>query len=478
MSILLSTTVISPSPRLWCCKAPGNNAGRGNCSASYGGGAVRVRNGLGDSSAAAAEKREELRGGEVSSAVEDGNLSSRRSSISEDCSSTTSPGSWRTEMLGSALALSFTLAQAVAPMSPENFPLSWGVQSAEAVLYSPDTKVPRSAEVALRRAIPVVNPSVKKMQESLEEIFYLLRIPQRKPYGTMESNVKRALQLAKDDKTAILAVLPADKKEVGSELYEEITNGKYGLQKLLDSIADKDADKVSIRLANALEKLSELEILQAPGLAFLLPSQYQDYPRLTGRATVQFLVEKGDGSSFTVATGGGPQKTAELQVVLDGYSAPLTSGNFAELVMQGKYNGLQLRSGQQAVLSDNQVDEIGRPIPLEILPAGEFQPLYRTTLDVQDGEIPVLPLSVYGAVAMAHNATAEDFSSPNQFFFYLYDKRNAGLGGLAFDEGQFSVFGYVTKGRELLSQLKTGDIIQSATMISGQEKLLVPSNST
>lgn len=89
-------------------------------------------------------------------------------------------------------------------------------------------------------------------------------------------------------------------------------------------------------------------------------------------------MEKGDGSSFTVATGGGPQKVGILevisnnpcffnstgfsllkstfivshiwfvkklfevlkqklffcaQVVLDGYSAPLTAGNFADLVM-------------------------------------------------------------------------------------------------------------------------------------------------
>lgn len=36
----------------------------------------------------------------------------------------------------------------------------------------------------------------------------------------------------------------------------------------------------------------------------------------------------------------------------------------------------------------------------------------------------MLPLSVYGAVAMAHSEVAEEYSSPFQFFFYLYDKRN------------------------------------------------------
>lgn len=36
----------------------------------------------------------------------------------------------------------------------------------------------------------------------------------------------------------------------------------------------------------------------------------------------------------------------------------------------------------------------------------------------------MLPLSVYGAVAMAHSDVSEEYSSPYQFFFYLYDKRN------------------------------------------------------
>lgn len=32
-------------------------------------------------------------------------------------------------------------------------------------------------------------------QDTLEDISYLLRIPQRKPYGTMEGNVKKALKV-------------------------------------------------------------------------------------------------------------------------------------------------------------------------------------------------------------------------------------------------------------------------------------------
>ncbi|GJP74800.1 hypothetical protein CLOP_g5335 [Closterium sp. NIES-67] len=108
------------------------------------------------------------------------------------------------------------------------------------------------------------------------------------------------------------------------------------------------------------------------------------------------------------------------------------------------------------------------------MPAGEFQPIYRTPLDVQDGELPVLPMSVFGAMVMAHSPESDSFSHPSQFFLYKYDKRRSGLGGLAFDEGQFSVFGYVTKGRDVLAQLRTGDVIQSARIVSGADRLVVP----
>ncbi|KAL1325492.1 hypothetical protein AAHE18_13G164300 [Arachis hypogaea] len=345
-----------------------------------------------------------------------------------------------------------------------------------AILYSPDTKVPRTGEVALRRAIPA-NANMKSIQDSLEDISYLLRIPQRKPYGTMEGNVKKALKIAVDQKESILASIPAELKEKGSLVHASLIDGKGGLQALLQSIKEQDADKVSVNLASALDTVAELELLQAPGISFLLPEQYVQYPRLSGRGTVEFTIEKGDGSTFS-PVGGESKKTATIQVVIDGYSAPLTAGNFAKLVMDGAYDGAKLSTSNQAILSDNGADKnSGFSVPLEIMPSGQFEPLYKTTLSVQDGELPVLPLSVYGAVAMAHNEVSDEYSSPYQFFFYLYDKRSAGLGGISFDEGQFSVFGYTTNGRDILPQIKTGDIIRSAKLVEGQDRLVLSKDS-
>ena len=65
-----------------------------------------------------------------------------------------------------------------------------------------------------------------------------------------------------------------------------------------------------------------------------------------------------------------------------------------------------------------------------------FEPVYRVPLDVfGGGDLPVLPLSVYGAAAMSRGTGGND-SDPTTFFFYRFSRNSAGLGGLAFDEGQ------------------------------------------
>lgn len=49
----------------------------------------------------------------------------------------------------------------------------------------------------------------------------------------------------------------------------------------------------------------------------------------------------------------------------------------------------------------------------------------------------------------------------------------AGLSGLSFDEGTFGVFGYVTSGMDNVVKLQTGDMIRSAKVTSGKERLVV-----
>lgn len=118
-------------------------------------------------------------------------------------------------------------------------------------------------------------------------------------------------------------------------------------------------------------------------------------------------------------------------------------------------------------------------LPLEILPAGAFEPLYRSPLDVAGGELPLLPLSVYGSLAASRPAGAPPSeASASEFFIFLYSRQQAGLGGLSFEEGEFSVFGYATGNAALLlPQISQEDVIVRTRVVSGKDRLVVPKKS-
>lgn len=67
---------------------------------------------------------------------------------------------------------------------------------------------------------------------------------------------------------------------------------------------------------------------------------------------MEFVIErKGDESAFVDQAGGGPVARARLGITLDGYSAPLTAGNFAANVQDGLYNGRPLQASYASVLA-------------------------------------------------------------------------------------------------------------------------------
>lgn len=53
-------------------------------------------------------------------------------------------------------------------------------------------------------------------------------------------------------------------------------------------------------------------------------------------------------------------------------------------MIDGAYDGTKLGCTSQAILSDNNLDASkGYSVPLELMPSGQFEPLYKTTLSVQ-----------------------------------------------------------------------------------------------
>jgi len=181
-----------------------------------------------------------------------------------------------------AAALALTVAQLTsigAAMPP----------AAEALLSSPKTQIARTPDAALRRSVPAFNPVLGEAQSKMEDIAYLLRIPQRKPWDKMAKEAEAVTSSLRDADLA-LAGLPEDKRAEGEELLLDIEDE---LRRARVHIDAQDADRLSVRLAEVLALISRLEILEAPSLSFSIPSRYDSLPRLTGRATVEMTVCKG-----------------------------------------------------------------------------------------------------------------------------------------------------------------------------------------
>jgi len=354
----------------------------------------------------------------------------------------------------------------------------FSAEPSEALLASPKAQVPRTVDAALRRSIPAVNEDVRKIQQKLEQVQFRLRIPQRKPWGAMVEDVADAARRASNAESVLSGVLPQDMDDAEALL----TGIRADLDRLVASVELKDPDRTSIRVANALERVAQLELLQAPGLPYRLPAQYASLPRLTGRAVVELVVENANGTAAFVKPDSdeGPQKRAVLRLILDGYSAPLTAGNFAKNVIDGFYDNTRLSVNGISVMAEPVASANDRGtglLPLEEMMAGDFEPVYRTPLDVRSGEIPVLPLSIYGSVAMARqpgNDAQPGMVSSSGFFIYKFERQQSGLAGLSFDEGDFGVFGYISDGAALLSKIEDGDTIVKARLIQGAQKLVVP----
>jgi len=203
------------------------------------------------------------------------------------------------------------------------------------------------------------------------------------------------------------------------------------------------------------------------GFPYDVDSTYADRPQLKGRAAIE------------VTTSQGP-----LTIVVDGYSAPITAGNFVDLVQRGFYDGLPfiraedfyvLQTGDPKGPEEGFIDpqaKAYRAVPLEILVQGDREPVYGETLEALGRYMddPVLPFSAYGTVAMARPEENPNGGS-SQFFFFLFEPELTPA-GLNLLDGRYSVFGYVTEGKDVLGQIKQGDRIESAKVISGLENFV------
>jgi peptidyl-prolyl cis-trans isomerase B (cyclophilin B) len=190
--------------------------------------------------------------------------------------------------------------------------------------------------------------------------------------------------------------------------------------------------------------------------------------RLEGKATVEVVTNRGS-----------------ITVELYGDEAPVTAGNFVDLVQREVYNGTVFHrvvrepepfvvQGGDPMSKDKSVPasmlgtgnftdpDTGNPryVPLEILPEGEDKPTYGATLR---NALPELK-HTRGAIAMARSQAPDSASA--QFYFTLAD--------LTFLDGNYAVFGYVTEGMDVVDAIQQGDTIESIRVIDGLDNLSTP----
>jgi peptidylprolyl isomerase len=199
-------------------------------------------------------------------------------------------------------------------------------------------------------------------------------------------------------------------------------------------------DKAYAAQKNAINFITLIEEqMVPPNYKVPVPSEYKDLPQLQGRATVEMTIVKANkGETFDVY--GSKYNEAKMTMIIDGYSSPITAGNFIDLVQKGFYNKMDIQRSDGFVVQtgDPEGDAVGyvakgspavgngpkgeRLIPLEILVKGDKAPIYETSIEDEGrgGEATVLPFSSYGAMGWAREEYDPN-SGSSQFFWLLFD---------------------------------------------------------
>ncbi len=255
---------------------------------------------------------------------------------------------------------------------------------------------------------------------------------------------------------------------------------------------------------DALLALGRIGELLDAGFPFKIDAgdMYDSIPRLLGRATVEMTVRREPD---------GPREKAKVlgnvTVVVDGYSSPVTAGNFIDLALRGFYNELPIRfdgvPAEAQVGADNNetistvvsgsyregfVDPATgalRRLPLEILRVGRRgnAPVYGAARNTKvfTKAPAVQTFRIPGAIAMNHPAL--DGNGASSEFFWLQDESlekdgflmNQGVEAL---DGRYAIFAYVVGNRKLLGRLRDGDVIEKVTVTYGEDNLIRPKSAS
>jgi len=325
----------------------------------------------------------------------------------------------------------------------------------------PTANAVKDGNSILRFALPIDEPYIRDIQNAVEGTTPQIRGKRWPEIRKGLGKAKRTLEFHRSD---ILAAVASDQQAVAAEQLDLIGQALLDLE---DAVAAKDIDQFNTIRKPLADRVGIIEEAMLTEFPFEVPEEYQDLPQLKGRATVAIKTNKGD-----------------MTVVVDGYSAPVTAGNFVDLVQRKFYDGLEFTRAEESYVvqtGDPDGPDAGfidpktgeyRAIPLEIMVKGDSEPIYGSTLEDLGIYLdePVLTFSSYGTMAMARPGDDANGGS-SQFFFLLFEPELTPAGSNLLD-GRYAVFGYVVEGQDVLGTIKPGDVIKSAQVIKGAENLV------
>ncbi|XP_061946946.1 peptidyl-prolyl cis-trans isomerase CYP38, chloroplastic isoform X2 [Populus nigra] len=370
-----------------------------------------------------------------------------------------------------ALAVGLVTGMPFVDWSPNAYAANPAMPDLSVLISGPPIKDPGAL---LRYALPIDNKAIREVQKPLEDITDSLKVAGVKALDSVERNVRQASRSLEQGKSVIISGLAESKKDHGVELLDKLETGMDELQQIVEG---RNRDAVATKQKELLNYVGSVEEDMVEGFPYEVPEEYQSMPVLKGRATVDMKVKVKDNPNIDECV---------FRIILDGYNAPVTAGNFLDLVERHFYDGMEIQRADGFVVQTGDPEgpaegfidpstEKTRTIPLEIMVNGEKSPFYGTTLE----ELGLykaqtrLPFNAFGTMAMARDEF-ESNSASSQVFWLLKESELTPSNANILD-GRYTVFGYITENEDSLADLKVGDVIESIQVVSGLNNLVNPS---
>jgi cyclophilin family peptidyl-prolyl cis-trans isomerase len=397
-------------------------------------------------------------------------------------------------------------------------------------------------ELCLLRLLPVKNTVFRQIQTYLESLSFHPITPQAQTAlllspATIESDIKTIRQtiLTIDKKRSNLqpvfdpeldTVLQILKNERFEILIEQLRNRLVQMESVLVTMTDfTSASYKSTNTTDTLEEYQKSALLTLSRIGELLvqqfpynvptQSKYSYLPRLLGRCEITFGFKRRGGG------GGGDGRNninkpttsvflGNVTVVADGYTAPITAGNFVDLCIRQFYTGLPVKFTKRRVggnTNSEQFDVANLPVlgsygdgfydpltakprrlPLEIVRLNRVtgQPDLTYPQDFLDSSASLAPASSSSSVEskntvmminanndkplvsfeipgiLAMNHPEKNFNAASSEFFGLQSDSMAQPRRLL--DGEYAPFAYIIDGMDVFNRLRLGDVIDSTTV--------------